>query len=175
MEKAMKGIYFSSAIKACLQVIVLLAVLSFSFGGSAVTIARADVPNDLFENATTIGSLPFNESYDTTSAHTEESLGEPNPGSFPGGCEGDLLRDGLATVWYSYTNTSGSSLPVFIDTAGSTTSITNPNPPPANYEYDTYIAAYTGTRIIFRWPSMMAFLVITMYTPATTVATLFSP
>jgi REP element-mobilizing transposase RayT len=144
MEKAMKGTYFSSAIKACLQVIVLLAIVIFNFGRSGTSIVYADTNpvNDEFGNATTL-TLPFTQNLDTTQA--DQETGEPDIDLAMGTCEGTLLRRGLATVWYTYT--AGANVPVYISTAGSTTNVPDPNDPPNNYEYDTYIAVFTGTSL----------------------------
>ena len=79
---------------------MLLALLLFSFGSSRISIVYATNPppvNDLFANATPITGLPYNPGLlDTTEASKEP--GEPNPGDYSGGCEGGILRAGLATV-----------------------------------------------------------------------------
>src|SRR5258706_3246056 len=141
MEKTMNNLRFSSLIKKCLQVVLLLTMLFFNFGTSGVGVAHV-AGNDLIADAVVISSLPYAPgALDTTAMHTENT--DPNPYDYAGGCEGFNLRNGLATVWYKYA--PGTSTPVYLDTSGSTTTVPNPNDPPNFYEYDTYIAVYTSS------------------------------
>src|SRR6185369_1341453 len=105
----MKNIYFSKF----LRIILLMAIVFFSLGVSGISKAHAlCANNDTFDCATAINPpLPFADlSLDTTNYHFESD--EPDIGNFAGGCEGDLLRKGLATAWYSY-NPGANSTPVF--------------------------------------------------------------
>jgi len=137
----MKYSNFSNPMKKCLQVIVLLAMLFFSFGVNGVSpvyAAGADTLGSAFLIPT---PLPYSEVLDTTGFGRE--AGDPNPYDYAGGCEGFGLRNGIATVWYEYDPATSS--PVYLDTSGSTTNTPNPNDPGHSYEYDTYIAVYTSS------------------------------
>ena len=153
MEIDMKYSRFSNPIKNSLRVLLLLALLLFSFGISGVHRVQAvgEPPaTDLFENAEPITTLPYNPggtAIDTTGASREGTI-EPNPGDFPGDCEGKNLKAGRNTVWYEY-SPGGTTTPVYLDTSGSTTSEIKEVPyctPGVNcgepFEYDTYIAVF---------------------------------
>jgi hypothetical protein len=77
-------------------------------------------PNDDFDTATVISSLPFSDTVDATLATT--AFDDPY---VP--CQGG---QGLNSVWYSFT--AGANIPVGFDTIGS--------------DYMNAIAVYTGTR-----------------------------
>ena len=141
-----------------LRVILLLAIVALSLGSHGTSRVRAvGLPpaNDNFVNATPI-TLPFNPgALDTTGA--SQQAADPELTLDLGGCEGIPLRQGRGSVWYSF-NPGGTSLPVFLDTSGSTTSTINPNDPPdcgingnpactKVFEYDTYIAVFTGSSL----------------------------
>jgi S-layer homology domain len=159
-EEGMKSTIVSNPLKLSLQFILLLALISFNFGSGTphsalalsassstlkdihgavaiyeVAAASAPPVNDNFANAftKTIGTIPYQDSLDTTGA-TEAGDGP----AVPGLCDGRSLRKGIKNVWYQYT--AASNRQVFIDTFGSI--------PPAGVEnYDTYLAAWTGPNI----------------------------
>jgi hypothetical protein len=91
--------------------------------GSAMLVASAP-SNDDFASATTIGSLSYSNTLDTTTATQDVT----DPDDF-GPCDGHTLNIGNKTVWYKYTATSNGKL--YMDTLGS--------------DYDTYIAVWTGS------------------------------
>ena len=128
-----------------LQFIVLLAIVLFNFSPINTFPVYAAAPaNDAWQNATVIGSIPFNDAVDTNDAQQE--LDEPVLGPAPEDlCNGVPLRAGLATVWYKYVApASPASRLVAMDTLGSNQTDINPSTG-LPYEYDTYIAVYTGT------------------------------
>ncbi|HUE98852.1 MAG TPA: S-layer homology domain-containing protein [Anaerolineales bacterium] len=118
---------FSHSLRKGVQVIVLIAMLLFSFGpGGASTAYAAAPPNDTFANALNISSIPFQHIISTTEA-TETDLNDPD--AVP--CEGRTLARGKRTVWYRYQATTNRGL--HVDTIGS--------------DYDTYIAVWRGTNL----------------------------
>jgi len=138
----------STSIKPCLQIVLVLAVLSFGFGSRGISTVHAADPaatNDLIGNRIVIGALPYNPGPVDTTGASRELPDEPAPGNFPGDCEGADLRTGRNTVWYEY-SPGGANTPVYLDTSGSTTSV----PDPLNggvFEYDTYIAVFVRTNL----------------------------
>jgi len=78
-------------------------------------------PNDDFNLASTVNSIPFTATLGTSTA--TQAADDP---TVPG-CN---LKAGLASVWYRYV--SSSNRPVYVDTFGSS--------------YDTYLAVWTGAR-----------------------------
>jgi len=143
MEKAMKDLR-TSYLKY-LQFIVLLAVVLFNFSPISTFPVYAISPaNDAWQNATVIGSIPFSDAVDTNDANQEGD--EPVLGPAPEDlCDGVPLRAGLTTVWYKYTAPAApASALVSMDTLGSSQTDIDPSTG-LPYEYDTYIAVYTGT------------------------------
>jgi hypothetical protein len=82
--------------------------------------------NDNFASPTIVGGIPFTDSLSVTDATVE--AGEPTVNA---SCDGRMLKVGTNTVWYKFT--PGTSGLLSMDTLGS--------------NYDTYIAAWTGSTI----------------------------
>jgi hypothetical protein len=97
--------------------LALALVLAFSLSGAPAAWAVVP-PNNGFDNATVITSLPFSDSLDTTDA--TKANDDPD-------CSG---AEDSHTVWYSFTPAADTD--VSANTFGS--------------DYDTTLSAYTGTR-----------------------------
>jgi len=97
------------------------------FGQTGVLELRLDVvpppPNDLFDNATAIGALPFTDALDLTAASTEG--GEPSPSCAApfGGVS--------SSAWYRFTPTETGSISANAFSGG----------------FSNVVAAYTGTSV----------------------------
>jgi hypothetical protein len=119
----------NSALSFTAQPGVLYKIQVIGFNGAAgnliFNVSSPDLPpnNDHCANEidVTNADLPFTDAKDTTLATDEP--GEPEPG-----CGND--NDGKG-VWYSFTNTTGSTLAVNVNTTGS--------------DYDTVLAVYRVT------------------------------
>ena len=121
---------FSQPFRTGTRVVLLLAIvlLNFGYGGTRVAYAAPPV-HDNFDAASTINSIEYHETLNTTEATPSDTV--PNvddPNNIP--CEGDMLHAGFASIWYTYTPPETQSLS--LDTIGS--------------DYDTYIAVWTGSR-----------------------------
>jgi|GEM_PF-2778050 len=131
---------FSSSIQKIIRTLLLLTVvlLSITPFGVLPAYAAPPPPNDTWQTPTAIGSIPFSETLDTTAAHNE--IDEPDITTL-GTCQGEVLNAGLATVWYTYAAPANAL--ISLDTLGSTSSEINPVTHQV-YQYDTYIAVWTG-------------------------------
>jgi hypothetical protein len=139
MEKAMKVLRIPPHSKKSWQIILLLTIVLLNLAPMGTFPVYAISPvNDKWQDAIAI-TIPFNASVDTTDANQE--IDEPEL-DIPQTCEGARLRAGLTTIWYKYVPLANAL--VSLDTLGSNQSVINPdtNTP---YEYDTYIAVWTGT------------------------------
>jgi hypothetical protein len=143
MENAMNNLFFSKLNKKHLQTFIALAILLFTLAPISTTPAYALPPgNDSWQTATNIATLGIPHSYSIDTLEAEQENDEPVLEPSVGGCNGVPLRPGLATVWFVYT--APSNVLISLDTLGSTTSKPNPETPGQNYDYDTYIAVWTG-------------------------------
>ena len=135
----MKDLRYLPYSKKYFQLILLLALVFLNLAPLGTFPVYAAPGNDAWQNATIINSIPFSDSVNTTTANQE--LDEPEL-DIPNTCEGVRLRAGLTTVWYRYTPPVNAL--VSLDTLGSNQPVINPSTG-TPYEYDTYIAVWTGT------------------------------
>ncbi len=119
----MKKVMFANPLKTGMQIALLLVIALYNFMPGVTTVVYAAPSNDNIANALTIGSLPFSDTEDTTTAVSDGDGPLINPV-----CEEGVINRGKRNVWYKYTSPTAQN--VSFDTFGST--------------YDTYIAMWTG-------------------------------
>jgi hypothetical protein len=128
----MNHLLFSHPFRKGFQVLLLLALLLFSFGSAGV--AYAAPSNDSFANAKVVNAVAYSDTVDTSTAVVEDAT---DPTGF-GPCDLAYLVAGYKSVWYKYTAATKGILAA--DTLG-----TDPNNP--SVSYDTYIVVWTGTAL----------------------------
>ena len=127
----MEALHDSLHLKRSLRFILLLAIVLLNLAPLGTFPVYAAPGNDTWQNATAITTLPLITTVDTTQANRE--IDEPVVG-LESTCQGELLREGLSTIWYTYTPAVNEQ--IYLDTVGSITG--------TQYPYDTYIAVWTG-------------------------------
>ena len=96
-------------------------------------ITASQPANDYYTNPTTILSVPYQDTVDTTGA--DPTTGGVGDGpQVPSTCDNKYLNKGFKNVWYRYTPSANKL--VYIDTFGST-------PPSGVGDYDTYLVVWT--------------------------------
>ena len=91
---------------------------------------------EIWQNAVEI-SVPFSATVNTTQANSDPVYEPPQLN-----CDGTFINGGEATIWYKYTPAANGL--VYLDTLGSVQAVINQSSG-LPYEYDTYIAVWTGT------------------------------
>jgi hypothetical protein len=116
----------SHVLKNGVQIVILLAMLLFSFGPGAGVAFAAPPPNDSFANAIVVTGLSFNHTVSTVEAANANEINQNLS------CE-NLIAPGWKTVWYKYTSP--------------TKGIVSANTDGTDPSFDSYIAVWRGTAL----------------------------